>query len=216
MTPPHERWTAAHLDRRALERAEYRRTAPALLELDGCRCAVRDLGLGGLRVEPAPGGRVWYLGQQVDGTVVMRTGDRIPVQAIIGRIDRAGLAFFPDGLWPTWADIGAERTTLQQRHRERRSAPRLPIPQPAGQAPGTGTPLRDVSATGLRYALAPSERAPAAGSHVAGELRLDADTVIPVRGQVIRHVGREIAVALDPPGLTQDILALLQQRYFPE
>ena len=55
VTPPGERWTAAHLDRRSLERAEYRRTSPALLELDGLRCAVRDLGLGGLRVEPAPG-----------------------------------------------------------------------------------------------------------------------------------------------------------------
>jgi hypothetical protein len=51
---------------------------------------------------------------------------------------------------------------------------------------------------------------------VAGELRLDADTVIPVRGQVIRHVGREIAVALDPPGLAPDILALLRRRYFPD
>ena len=100
-------------------------------------------------------------------------------------------------------------------HHERRSAPRLPLPALPG-AGGASTPLRDVSATGLRYALAPLERAPAAGSHVAGELRLDAETVIPVRGQVIRHVGREIAVALDPPGLTPEILALLRQRYFPE
>lgn len=215
MTPPHERWTAAHLDRRALERAEYRRTAPALLELDGCRCAVRDLGLGGLRVEPAPGGRVWYLGQQVDGTVVMRTGDRIVVQAMIGRIDRAGLAFLPDGLWPTWADIGAERTTLQQRHRERRSAPRLPIPQPAGQAPGTGTPLRDVSATGLRYALTRFESAPVIGSRIEGALQLDADTAIDVRGRVVRHVGREVAVAFDPPGLDRAVLELLHRRFFP-
>ena len=61
-----------------------------------------------------------------------------------------------------------------------------------------------------------SERAPATGSHVEGELRLDAETVIPVKGQVIRHVGREIAVALDPPGLTPEVLALLRRRYFPE
>ena len=41
-----------------------------------------------------------------------------------------------------------------------------------------------MSATGLRYALAPSERAPATGSHVAGELRLDAETVIPLATEV--------------------------------
>src|SRR5712691_9089297 len=54
-----ERWNVARLDRRAVPRVEYRRTAPALLELEGYRCAVRDLGCGGLRVEPAPAGRVW-------------------------------------------------------------------------------------------------------------------------------------------------------------
>src|SRR5712691_4967129 len=54
-----ERWSVARLDRRVVPRVEYRRTAPALLELEGYRCAVRDLGCGGLRVEPAPAGRVW-------------------------------------------------------------------------------------------------------------------------------------------------------------
>lgn len=215
MTPTREHWTAAHLDRRCLPRAEYRRTAPALLELDGCRCAVRDLGLGGLRVEPAPGGRVWRLEQQVTGTVVLRTGDRIALEAWIGRIDRAGLAFFPDGdVWPTEAEIEAERAALLQRHRERRMAPRLPIPL-ALDASGTGTPLRDVSATGLRYALTRFESAPAIGSRIEGALQLDAETAIEVRGRVVRHVGREIAVAFDPPGLDPAVLALLHQRFFP-
>jgi hypothetical protein len=215
MTPTRERWTAAHLDRRCLARAEYRRTAPALLELDGCRCAVRDLGLGGLRVEPAPGGRVWSVGQQVTGTVVLRTGERIALEAVIGRIDRAGLAFFPDGLWPTEAEIEAERTALLQRHRERRAAPRLPIPPPAADMSGTRTPLRDVSATGLRYALTRFESAPAIGSRIEGALQLDADISIEVRGRVVRHVGREIAVAFDPPGLDPAVLELLHQRFFP-
>jgi hypothetical protein len=215
MTPPHERWTPAHLDRRSLERAEYRRTAPALLELDGCRCAVRDLGLGGLRVEPAPGGRVWHLDQRVTGTLVLRTGERIVVEARIGRIDRSGLAFFPDGLrWPMVAEIEAECAALLQRHRERRAAPRLPIPPPAG-ASGTGTPLRDVSASGLRYALTRFESAPAIGSRIEGALQLDADTAIEVRGRVVRHVGREIAVAFDPPGLDPAVLELLHRRFFP-
>jgi hypothetical protein len=215
MTTPRERWTAAHLDRRSLARAEYRRTAPALLELDGCRCAVRDLGLGGLRVEPAPGGRVWRLDQEVTGTVVLRTGERIALEARIGRIDRAGLAFFPDGLWPTEAEIEAERTALLQRHRERRAAPRLPIPAPAADASGIHTPLRDISATGLRYALTRFESAPAIGSRIEGALQLDADTAIEVRGRVVRHVGREIAVAFDPPGLDPAVLELLHQRFFP-
>jgi hypothetical protein len=214
VTPPRERWATAHLDRRSLERAEYRRTAPALLELDGCRCAVRDLGLGGLRVEPAPGGRVWSVDQQVAGTVVLRTGERIAVEARIGRIDRAGLAFLPDGLWPTEADIEAERTALLQRHRERRAAPRLPIPL-AADASGTGTPLRDVSATGLRYALTRFESAPAIGSRIEGALQIDAETAIEVRGRVVRHVGREVAVAFDPPGLDPSVLELLHQRFFP-
>jgi PilZ domain-containing protein len=214
MTPSRERWTAAHLDRRALERAEYRRTSPALLELDGLRCAVRDLGLGGLRVEPAPGSRAWSVDQQVSGTVVLRTGDRIALEARIGRIDRAGLALFPDGQWPTGADIEAERSALLQRHRERRAAPRLPIPL-AADASGSGTPLRDVSAVGLRYALTRFESAPAIGSRIEGALQLDADTAIEVRGRVVRHVGREVALAFDPPGLDPSVLELLHQRFFP-
>jgi hypothetical protein len=51
------RWSEPKLDRRLAPRAEYRRTAPALLMIDGFRCAVRDLGTGGLRLEPAPAGR---------------------------------------------------------------------------------------------------------------------------------------------------------------
>ena len=216
MKPPLRRWMAAHLDRRAIERAEYRRAAPALLELDGCRCAVRDLGLGGLRVEPAPGGRVWYLDQQVSGTMVLRTGERIALEARIGRIDHAGLAFFPDGdLWPSAAEIEAERMALQQRQRERRTAPRLPIPSPAADDSATRTPLRDVSATGLRYALTRFESAPAIGSRIEGALQLDADTAIEVRGRVVRHVGREIAIAFDPPGLDPAVLEMLRRRFFP-
>jgi hypothetical protein len=45
------RWSEPQLDRRSYPRAEYRRTAPALLELESYRCAVRDLAPGGLRVE---------------------------------------------------------------------------------------------------------------------------------------------------------------------
>ena len=210
------RWSEPQLDRRTYPRAEYRRTAPGLLELEGYRCAVRDLAPGGLRVEPAPAGRVWETGERVSGVLRLRTGGLVRIAGVLGRIDRSGLALLPDSeAWPDFDSIDAERSALVRWHHERRSAPRLPLPVWAG-AGGARTPLRDVSATGLRYALAPSERAPAAGSHVAGELRLDADTVIPVRGQVIRHVGREIAVALDPPGLTPDILALLRQRFFPE
>ena len=45
-SPPPGRWTATHhLDRRALPRAEYRRTAPGLLELAGLRCAVVGFSL---------------------------------------------------------------------------------------------------------------------------------------------------------------------------
>jgi hypothetical protein len=208
------RWSEPQLDRRSYPRAEYRRTAPALLELEGYRCAVRDLAPGGLRVEPAPAGRVWETGERVTGILHLRTVGALAIDGIIDRIDRSGLALIPDsGSWPDTPVIDAERSSLVRWHHERRSAPRLPLPQLPGRG---GTPLRDVSATGLRYALAPTERAPATGSHVAGELRLDAETVIPVRGQVIRHVGREIAVALDPPGLTPEVLALLRRRYFPE
>ena len=217
MTLPHERWRRDQLDRRSLERAEYRRTAPGLLELEGCRCAVRDLGLGGLRIEPAPAGRAWHLDQAVSGMLVLRTGERVAVQARIARVDRGGLALFAmGGPWPTAAQIEAERMALVQRHRERRAAPRLPIPTPTADAAGSRTPLRDVSATGLRYMLTRSESAPATGSRIEGALQLDADTVIEVRGRVVRHVGREIAVAFDPPGLDPEVLAMLHQRFFPQ
>ncbi len=213
---PLDRWRMAQLDRRTLPRAEYRRTAPGLLELEGYRCAVRDLGHGGLRVEPAPAGRVWQAGEQVGGSLVLRTGERVPIEGIIGRVDRSGLAIVPDGGgWPTPAAVELERTTLLQRHRERRSAPRLPIPFPPGTPPGSRTGLRDVSASGLRYMLTHAERAPAAGSRIEGALQLDAETVIDVRGRVVRHIGREIAVAFDPPGLDAQVLAVLHQRFFP-
>jgi PilZ domain len=212
---PLDRWTRAQLDRRALARAEYRRTAPALLELEGFRCAVRDLGHGGLRVEPAPAGRVWQAGERVRGTIVLRTGERVGVSAVIGRADRSGLALVPDGGgWPTAMAIELERITLLQRHRERRAAPRLPIPAPAGHPSGARTGLRDVSATGLRYLLTQAESAPATGSRIEGALQLDAETVIDVRGRVVRHIGREIAVAFDPPGLDEQVLAVLHQRFF--
>ena len=216
-TPFPGRWTASHhLDRRSLPRAEYRRTAPALLELAGLRCAVRDLGLGGFRVEPAPGGRVWSLDQRVSAILVLRTGERVAVDARIGRIDRAGLAFFPDGGgWPSPLAIEGERAALVQRHRERRSAPRLPIPEPPAGAGARHTPLRDISATGLRYALNSYESAPAIGSRIEGALQLDAETAIDVRGRVVRHDGREIAVVFDPPGLDPAVLDLLRRRFFP-
>jgi hypothetical protein len=214
---PFDRRKLTQLDRRLLPRAEYRRTSPALLELEGFRCAVRDLGEGGLRVEPAPAGRVWLPDQEVAGIIVLRTGQRIDFGAVIGRVDRAGLALFPgDDRWPSAGHIEAERAALIQRHRERRSAPRLPIPVPAGRAPASVTGLRDVSATGLRYMLTSTESAPATGSRIEGSLQLDAETVIDVRGRVVRHIGREIAVVFDPPGLDSQVLALLHQRFFPE
>lgn len=207
----------SQLDRRTLPRVEYRRTAPARLDLEACRCAVRDLSSGGLRIEPAPAGRVWRIGDQVTGTLMLRAGEPIALCARIGRIDRAGLALFPDGdLWPSDEAIEAERATLVQRHRERRAAPRLPIPAPALGALGAGTPLRDVSAKGLRYVLTRAESAPAVGSRIEGSLQVDAETAIDVRGQVVRHMGREIAVAFDPPGLDPAVLTLLQQRFFPQ
>ena len=207
------RWSEPQLDRRTYPRAEYRRTAPALLELESYRCAVRDLAPGGLRIEPAPAGRVWEVGERVSGILHLRTVGRLLIDAVIGRIDRSGLALVPDdGPWPESSVIDAERSSLVRWHHERRSAPAAAPPA----ARSGRHPLRDVSATGLRYALAPTERAPATGSHVEGELRLDNETVIPVRGQGCRHIGREIAVALDPPGLTPEILALLRRRFFPE
>ena len=210
------RWSEPRLDRRTAVRAEYRRTAPGLLVLEGFRCAVRDLGPYGLRVEPAPAGRVWELDQRVTGELYLRTGLRAAVRGLILRIDRAGLALVPDGgEWPDPAAIEMERAALSRNHQERRGAPRLPLPVHVPGAPTPRTPLRDVSATGLRYSLAPHEPAPATGSRLEGELRLDQQTVIEVRGRVVRQGGREVAVALDPPGLTADVLALLRRRFFP-
>lgn len=209
------RWSQPKLDRRLAPRAEYRRTAPGLLLIEGFRCAVRDLGAGGLRVEPAPAGRAWELDQRIAGELHLRTFGPVTVSGRIHRIDRAGLSIIPDtGEWPAPGMIETERAALIRNHQERRMAPRLPLPVQSPGTSGPRTPLRDVSATGLRYALGPSEHAPAPGSRLEGELRLDVDTVIQVRGRVVRHANREVAVALDPPGLTSDILELLRQRFF--
>jgi hypothetical protein len=207
------RWWSGDLDRRATPRAEYRRTPPALLEFNGLRCAVRDLGTGGLRIEPAPAGRVWTLDLEVVGEIHLRGSGRMLIVGRIARIDRAGLAVLPEGsLWPSDEAVEAERSLLMSNRRERRSAPRLPIPM----ALGAMTPLRDVSATGLRYVVGPNERAPVLGGPVEGALQIDAETVIEVRGRVIRRMGREVAVALEPPGLQPEVLAILRRRFFPE
>jgi hypothetical protein len=203
------------LDRRAAPRAEYRRTAPGLLELEGLRCAVRDLGPGGLRLEPAPAGRVWEPGQHIVGTLQLRSGGRVDISGRIRRIDRAGLAVYPEGGWPAREAIEAERAALMRNHQERRAAPRLPLPHRTAGGIGPRTPLIDVSTTGLRYLLGPTEPVPPTGSRVEGELRLDADAVIPVCGRVVRHGGGEVAVAFDPPGLDADVLAMLRRRFFP-
>jgi len=207
------RWWSGDLDRRASARAEYRRTAPALLEYNGLRCAVRDLGTGGLRIEPAPAGRVWTMDLGITGEIHLRGSGRMLIVGRIARIDRAGLAVLPDGsLWPSEEAVEAERALLMSSRRERRSAPRLPIPL----ALGAMTPLRDISATGLRYVVGPNERPPELGGSVEGAVQLDAETVIEVRGRVVRRMGREVAVALDPPGLEPEVMAILRRRFFPE
>ena len=205
-------WWSGGLDRRASARAEYRRTPPALLEFDGLRCAVRDLGIGGLRIEPAPPGRVWALGIAVEGEIQLRGSGRLPISGRVMRIDRAGLAVLPDGrAWPSEEAVAAERDLLIRTSRERRAAPRLPVPITFDVA----TPLRDVSASGLRYQVGPYEQPPAVGDAIAGAVRLDAETVIEIRGRVVRRMGHEVAIAFEPPGLHPDILALLRRRFFP-
>jgi len=204
-------WWSGGLDRRTTARAEYRRTPPALLEFDGLRCAVRDLGVGGLRIEPAPPGRVWSLAIAVVGEIHLRGSGRLPISGRIMRIDRAGLAVLPEGAWPTQELVDIERDLLMRGHRERRASPRLPVPVTFGVT----TPLRDVSASGLRYQVGPYEQPPSVGDAIAGAVRLDAETVIEIRGRVIRRMGHEVAIALEPPGLHPDILALLRGRFFP-
>jgi hypothetical protein len=204
-------WWSGGLDRRATARAEYRRTSPALLEFDGLRCAVRDVGVGGLRIEPAPPGRVWALGIAVEGEIQLRGSGRLPISGVIMRIDRAGIAVLPEGVWPSQEAIDIEREQLMRGHRERRASPRLPVPVTFDVT----TPLRDVSAGGLRYQVGPYEQPPAVGDAIAGAVRLDADTVIEIRGRVVRRMGREVAIALEAPGLDPDILALLRRRFFP-
>jgi hypothetical protein len=208
------RWDPSQPDRRTGLRAEYRRTAPARLDVAGQACAVRDVSTNGLRVEPAPPGRAWYPGQAVSGVLYLRTSPPMPVAGWVLRVGFAGLVVVPDesGAWPSRAVIEAERRDLQRSQRDRRREPRISLPlfRPSGTAP---SPLRDVSATGLRYLLQRGERVPAAGSAVEGEVRLDPGIVIPIRGRVVRHTGREIALALDPPGLGPEALALLQRRF---
>ena len=159
------RWSEPRLDRRLAPRAEYRRTAPGLLLIDGFRCAVRDLSTGGLRLEPAPAGRAWELDQRIEGELHLRTVGPLRVSGRIHRIDRAGLSIVPESsTWPDFATIEMERAALVRNHQERRMAPRLPLPVQQPGTAGSQTPLRDVSANGLRYALGPSEHAPSPGA----------------------------------------------------
>jgi len=210
---PESSWDPLLPDRRASPRVEYRRIPPARLDLAGQACAVRDLNSNGLRIEPAPPSRVWYPGQAVSGVLFLRTSQPIPVAGQILRIGPTGLVIVPDGsgAWPGAGAIETERSDLQ-RQRDRRSEPRVPLPMflPNSTSP---SPLRDLSAHGLRYALLPGERTPAAGSAIEGDVRLDADTVITIRGRVVRCMGREVAIALDPPGLSSDLVEAIRRRF---
>ncbi len=209
------RWDPSQPDRRASPRAEYRRTAPARLDVAGQACAVRDLSPTGLRVEPAPPGRAWAAGQAVSGLLHLRPSPPTPVAGRVLRVGHGGLVIVPNGsgAWPGAGAIETERYELDRSQRDRRREPRvlLPMFQPGGAAP---SPLRDVSATGLRYVLPPGDPVPAIGSRVEGDVRLDPETVIVIRGRVVRHAGREVALALDPPGLSADMLARLRRRFF--
>jgi PilZ domain-containing protein len=207
------RWDASQPDRRASPRAEYRRTPPARLDLAGQACAVRDLNSNGLRIEPAPPSRAWSPGQALSGVLYLRTSGPMPVAGRILRVGAMGLVVIPDGTgaWPPPAAIETERNDLQRSQRDRRSEPRISLPVflPNGTTP---SPLRDLSATGLRYVLSPGDPSPATGSAIEGAVRLDPDTVIAIRGKVVRCLAREVAVALDPPGLASDMVDLLRGR----
>jgi hypothetical protein len=207
------RWDPLQPDRRASPRVEYRRTPPARLDLAGQACAVRDLNPNGLRIEPAPPSRVWSPGQAVSGVLYLRTSQPMPVAGRVLRIGPTGVVIVPDGsgAWPAAGAIETEWNDLQ-RARDRRSEPRIQLPMflPSSTSP---SPLRDLSAGGLRYILLPGERTPAVGSAIEGDLRLDYETVITIRGRVVRCMGREVAIALDPPGLSSDLVEALRRRF---
>jgi hypothetical protein len=206
-------WDPLLPDRRASPRVEYRRTPPARLDLAGQACAVRDLNSNGLRIEPAPPSRAWYPGEAVSGVLYLRTSQPMPVAGRILRIGPTGLVVVPDGsgAWPAAGAIEAERNDLQ-RARDRRSEPRVQLPMflPNNTSP---SPLRDLSPSGLRYVLLPGERTPPIGSAVEGDVRLDPETLITIRGRVVRCLAREVAIALDPPGLSSDLVEALRRRF---
>jgi hypothetical protein len=150
----------------------------------------------------------------VSGRLYLRTSPPIPVAGQIFRVGAKGLVIIPDEsrAWPTRATIEIERNELLQPQRDRRSEPRVPFPMCLPNST-TPSPLRDISATGLRYLLSAGEQVPALGSVTGGDLRLDSDTVIRLRGRVVRCTGREVAITLDPPGLAPDTLELLRRRF---
>lgn len=207
-------WDPLQPERRAGPRVEYRRTPPARLDVAGQACAVRDLNPNGLRIEPAPPKRVWHPGEAVSGVLYLRTSGPMPVVGRILRIGPTGLVIVPDGsgAWPAAGAIEAERNDLQRARRDRRSEPRVPLPMflPNSTSP---SPLRDLSANGIRYVLLPGERTPAVGSAIEGDMRLDPDTVIAIRGRVVRCLGREVVIGLDPPGLSSDLVEALRRRF---
>ena len=207
------RWDPSQPDRRSSPRVEYHRTPPARLDVAGQACAVRELNSNGLRIEPAPPSRAWYPSQAVSGVLHLRTSGPMPVAGRILRIGATGLVLVPDGsgAWPAAGAIEAERNDLQ-RQRDRRSELRVQLPAffPNTASP---SPLRDLSVNGLRYVLVPGERPPAVGSAIEGDLRLDSDTVIIIRGRVVRCIGREVGIALDPPGLSSDLVEVLRRRF---
>jgi hypothetical protein len=76
---------------------------------------------------------------------------------------------------------------------------------------GTVGRVVDCSELGLRYRMAGTDRPPAFGAVVAGEVEFRTEALAPVSGRVIRVVDREVALYLSTPGLSLRII-LAEQR----
>jgi hypothetical protein len=200
---------------RRMPRVCYLADRPAFLEVGAALYAVHDIGGGGLRLSqvaspsvPPPETRAALptaLGKAVGGVFRLRSGGSVRLEAVVARVDVGGVLLVPvparPGAWISDDQLTREATWVQREEGERRQSRRVayaPVPRFPGPEGGT---VHDLAPLGFRVTLPAGLPIPRPGETLTGDLHVGLYGNYSVRGEVLRVIGREVAVRVEPPGV---------------
>jgi hypothetical protein len=200
---------------RRMPRVCYLADRPAFLQVKSALYAVHDIGGGGLRLSqyaspavPSPevnAALPTALGKALGGVFRLRSGGSVRLEAVVARVDPGGVLLVPvparPGAWISDDQLTREATWVRREEEERRQSPRVayaPVPRFPGAEGGT---IQDLSPLGFRVTLPSGLPIPRPGETLSGELHVGLHGNYSVRGEVLRVIGREVAVRVEPPGV---------------